>query len=131
MTHDTFKKLPFLLMDHQVIEVTGYHLRTLGKMVECAHLAEVRPAGSGQRRFRKVQVALLAGLEWEAEAEAFRQEPLLMKEKAVVSWTGYAQNTLRAICKGHGLTLVRLAGMNGGKFRKLEVARLLGLESYV
>lgn len=131
MTHEQFRKLPFLLSDHQVLEVTDYDPRTLNKMVDCGLLLQVIPAGAKNRRFRKVQVALLTGLAWEEEAKAFGEEPLLMREKAVVTWTGYVQNTLRAICKGHGLTLVRPAGMTGGKFRKVEIAGLLGLEKYV
>lgn len=138
MTHEEFKRLPFLLSDGQVIELTEYAPRTLRKMVECGHLAEVLPAGATQRRFRKVQVALLAGLEWRDQAEGFRAEPMLMKEKAVSTWTGYAQNTLRVLAvRGKQakpgalrLVVVRLAGMGAGRFRKVEVAELLGLERY-
>lgn len=131
MTLEQFKRLPFLLDRAQVIEVTQYCAATLAKMIECCHLMEVRPAGATDRRFRKVQVALLAGLEWEAEAKRFAEEPLLMREKAVTTWTGYHQNILRRICQARGLTLVRPAGMSVGKFRKVEIAALLGLERYV
>jgi hypothetical protein len=140
MTQDDFKKLPFLLTPHQLLEATGYDKRTVGKLVECCHLVEVRPAGLTERRYRKVQVAMLAGLEWKEEAERFRQEPLLMPEKTVVNWTGYGHVTLDVIVRASHpasgterlrLVRVRPAGMSGGKFRKLEVGALLGLERYV
>jgi hypothetical protein len=131
VTHEEFQKLPFLLEYPEVLEVMDYAPRTLEKMVECAVLVEVMPAGITRRRFRKVQIAMMAGLEWQSQAEEFKKEPLLMREKAVVRWTGYAQNTLRRIVRAHGVTIVRPAGMTAGKFRKLEIAELLGLQKYV
>lgn len=131
MTHEEFKRLPFLLMEYQATEVMGYAPRTLWKLVACGHLEEVQPAGSGTRRFRKVQVALLAGLDWEDGAEEFAREPFMMKEQSVCRWTGYAPKTLCKIAQAGGLVLVRPAGMETGKFRKVEVAELLGLGRFV
>lgn len=131
MTLHEFKALPFLLMDHQLLEVTGYHERTMEKLVECAHLLPVLPAGATERRFRKVQVAQLAGLDWEEEALRFWDEPMLMGEKSVTTWTGYAGKTIDRIATAGGLTRIRPAGIERSKFRKVEVAALLGLERFV
>lgn len=131
MTHEGFQKLPFLLRRLQVMEVLDCDKRTLPKMIACGHLTKVVPPGAQELRFRKVQVALLVGFEWESQAQEFWREPLLMREKAVVKWTGYAAMTLERIVQGHGLVRVRPAGMTAGKFRKVEVAELLGLQKYV
>jgi predicted DNA-binding transcriptional regulator AlpA len=127
MTQEEFKRLPFLLTKSQVLAAVGYSPSTLVKMVSCGVLEKVRPAGSGQLRFRKVQVAMLMGYPLEEEVKAFDREPLLMKLKAVHVWTGYAEPTVRNIARAGGLRWVRPAGMGAGKFRKAEVAQLLGL----
>src|SRR5262252_5052203 len=125
MTQEEFRRLPFLLTKAQVADVVGYAPSTLVKMVECGVLEKVLPAGAKEQRFRKVQVAMLLGYPWQEDAKAFRREPLLMKLKAVEVWTGYAEKTVRKIIRAGGLQWVRPAGMNEGKFRKAEVARLL------
>lgn len=131
MTERDFQQWPWLLREHQVLGVLGYGRATLSKMVECGHLRVVQPAGCGERRYQKVQVALLAGWSIEAGATLFTRERALMGEKGVRAWTGYAGGTLERMVAAGGLRRIRLAGLGGGRFRKLDVGELIGLGRYV
>lgn len=132
MTGKELKALPWLLSDHQVIEVTGYAANTLRKLVDCSVLAAVQPKGCGVRRFRKAQVAQMVGLDLgELGAQDFVQEPLLMAQKGVWVWTGYDEKTLVKMVTAGGLQLVKPPGLCHGKYRKAQVATLIGLERYV
>lgn len=132
MTRVELKEMPWLLSDRQVIAVTGYAVLTLRKLVDCAVLATVQPAGCEVRRFRKAQVALLLGMRLEElGAEGFRCEPLLMGQKGVWVWTGYDKRTVGKIVAAGGIHVVRPPGMSHGKYRKEEVGELIGLGRYL
>ena len=123
--------MPWLLFEGQVIEFTGYGRNTLDKLVDCGTLAPVRPNGCGQRRFRKIQVATLLGISVEQELAQFRKEPWLLSEKATMVYTGYTHKVLEHIVRAGGLEVIRPAGLRNARFRKTEVAKLLGLEKVI
>jgi excisionase family DNA binding protein len=131
MTSANFESLPWLLFEHQVLELTGYGRNTLEKLVDCGVLEAVKLAGSNQRRFRKTQVAALLALPEPKGAAAFQAEPFLMGEKAVMVWAGFTRKFLRQVVKAGALKMVRPAGLKHGRFQKREVAALLGLSRYV
>lgn len=118
--------MPWLLLEHQVSACTGYRWATLAKMIDCGVFNVVRPAGCGQRRFQKVQIAQLIGIDVSAGLEAFRSEPQLMSAKSVCRWTGYGRRTLESIAEAGGLPRVRPAGLTNGRYHKKDVAKLLG-----
>lgn len=62
MTKQEFAKLPLLLKPAQVKEVTGYSDNTLKKLEQEGRLS-VKPTRGGQRRFRKVEICKLVGME--------------------------------------------------------------------
>lgn len=126
--HVKFKGLPWLVLEGQVIDLMGWGRNTLAKMADCGTLHLVKPPGCAQHRFRKIQLATILGVSLEAELEEFRREPLMMSEKATLRHTGYARNTLREIVSAGGLRVIRPAGLTNGRYRKTEIAQLLGLE---
>lgn len=132
MTKGEFNGLPFLLFSHEVCEVLGYRQNTMRKMVECEVLQTVLLPGC-QAKFRKVQVAQLAGLEeWLApELEAFRHEPLLLGLKAVMRWVGYSKSRVPILVRAAKWQVVQPPGQRYRRFRKVDVARVIGLEHYV
>ncbi len=131
MTQDEFQRLPWLVFGHQVQTALGYSRPTLRKMVDCGLLTEVRPPSCTQRKYLKVQLAEVLGMDVTGEVARFRKEPLLMAEKSAVNWTGYTPEVLQAISKAGGLQAVRLAGQGWVRYRKMEVARLIGFERFL
>lgn len=133
MTKAEFINLPLLLREHQVVAATGYTRNTLRKIVDCGVLERVRPKGSAEHRYLKVQVGKLLGYEEKEMLGVWRQavedRPLLMGEKAVHVVTGYDGSALAAIRKGGELTGVRPAGMGQLKYRVEEVAKLVGVKT--
>lgn len=132
MRLEEFKRLPWLLFKGQVTELLGYSDNTLDKMVDCQVLRCVKPAGLRWDRFQKAQVAKMLG--WGIEelgAEEFGREPMLMPEKGVTVWTGLCDESLGKVVAAGGLVLVRPAGLRCGRYRKAEVAELIGLAKYV
>lgn len=130
MTHAEFRQLPYLLLEHQVA-LAGYDRRTLAKFVECGVLTKVQPAGSGFARYQKRQLALLLGWEALLETADFAAERPLMGYKPVHRWTGFAEGTLEHIVHAGGLTRVKPPGATQGKYRKQEIARLIGFEAWM
>ena len=129
MTTQDFSRLPLLLDRNDVVRALGYSWNTVAKMIDSGILRGVRPAGCHWFRYQKVQVAKLAGL-GDTLAYAARQmqdEPLLMGEKSVCNWTGYAPHTLARIVRAGGLTLVKPPGNGTGRYLKLQIADLVGL----
>lgn len=128
MTREQFQELPWLLLPHQVRLVVGYAPATVLKLMDCGVLKVVQPAGSQQSKVQKIQVAQLVKLvEW-LDWERWKAEPALMGEKAVTAWTGYAGRTLKKMVEAKSLELIRPAGLNGGRYRKTQVGKLIGLE---
>lgn len=127
MTKKEFEVLPQLLMEHHLAAV-GYGRATVAKFVDCGVLERICPKGCGQARYQKRQVAQI--LKWEeclvAARGAFVLEPALMPPKAVRVWTGWSETTLGKIAHAGGLSVVRPPGTRRGKFRKDEVAKLIG-----
>ncbi len=130
MTKEQFKALPHLLREADVVAL-GYSPRTIRKFVECGVLVRVKPAGISAGRYQKRQLAQL--LKWDdlLETARFREEKPLMQIKAVHYWTGYSENTLKAISKAGGIRFVKPPGAGAGKFLKSGVAALIGFESYL
>jgi hypothetical protein len=122
-----FQKWPWLLFERQVIEVTGYGHNTIEKLIDCGTLLSVKPRGCTQRRFQKIQVAQLLAVELDQQLESFRREPLLLSEKSVLSYSGFSRTVLREVTHAGGLQLIRPAGLSTGRYRKSELAQLLGL----
>lgn len=129
MTQIQFQGLAFLLFEHEVLEVTGYARNTLRKFVDNGVMKLVKPAGAGQGKYQKIQVAQLVGAS--CTVEQFWLEPMLMPEKAVRLWTGYAGDTLKKIAEAGGVKVVRPAGCGGARYHKQEVAGWIGLEKWV
>ncbi len=130
MTRAEFQALPMLLFENQAIAFTGYARPTLAKMIDAGVFFLVRPAGCGQGKLRKVQLAQIAGLdEWLLEdAARFKGEPWLMPEKAVSAWTGYDRRTLAKIGKASGIHVIHPPGLTVARYRKLDVAEWIGLK---
>ena len=130
MTKDDFKKLPYLVLEHQVVAV-GYCRSAVAKFVDCGVLTQVKPAGAGLARYQKKQLAQL--LQWEEllEPKEFAKERPLMDAKAVQRWTGWGEESLVKLVKAGGLKLVKPPGCGRGKFLKTEIGRLIGFEQYV
>jgi len=130
MTQAEFLALPWLLFEHHAMDVTGYARNTLEKMVDCGVLRRVKVKGCSQGRYLKMQLAELAGLGPKVREAAmqFRREPLLMPEKRVCVWTGYGVDAMEKIRKAGGLAVVRVPGISGVRYRKADVAELIGLE---
>lgn len=131
MTKAEFISLPLLLREHQVVAATGYTRNTLRKMVDCAVLDQVRPKGSAEHRYRKLQVGKLLGYEEKEMLEVWRAavdgRPLLMGEKSVRAVTGYDRKLLAPIREAGGLTAIRPAGIGQLKYRVEEIAELVGM----
>jgi len=130
MTKEDFKKLPYLVMEHDIV-ACGLGRATIGKYVENGILARVCPAGAGQAKYRKKQLAQL--LQWEGllEPELFRREKPLLEAKAVTRWTGWSDTTLGKIVQARGLTFVKPPGAGKGKYLKQQIAVLIGMEEQV
>lgn len=126
MTGEEFKRLPFLLAEAEVIAATGYAHGTIAKYIDNGVLTRVRPEGAGQARYRKAQVAALLRLEDLLDWTGFRREPLLMPEKQVTVWTGYARDTLARMVASGALGQVRPAGTGQARYQKRQVGALIG-----
>lgn len=127
MTRESFKQLPHLLQRHEV-EAAGFGRQTIEKYVDAGVLTLVQPAGCGQARFQKRQLAQLLNWEDLLDASGFAEEPPAMSLKAVLRWTGWDDRTLAKIVRAGGLTLVKPPGSGAGKYLKSEVAALLGFK---
>lgn len=128
MTRKEFEALPWLVMEHHLVAL-GYARWTVLKFADCGVLTSVRPAGAGQARYRKRQVAQL--IHWDGEWVAaamieWGREPAVIPLKTVMRWTGWSDMTLSKIGKARGLTVVKPPGSDHGKFLKEEVGRLIG-----
>jgi len=130
MTKDDFKKLPYLVMEHDVM-ACGLGRATIGKYVENGILARVQPVGAGQAKYRKKQLAQL--LQWEEllEPALFRKEKPLLDAKAVTRWTGWSEMTLQKIVLAGGLKFMQPPGSGKRKYLKWEIGQLIGLEDQV
>ena len=128
MTKDEFRQLPLLIQEHHVMEASGYARNTVRKLVDCGVLRLVKPKGCHQGRFQKRQVARLLKWEEAVETDALKREPALMLEKSVRAITGYSTATLDQLVAAGALSFVRPAGISVGRFRKAEIARLVGFE---
>jgi hypothetical protein len=122
-----FQALPWLLLQYQVQEATGYDRSTLSKLIDCGVLEVIRSNGCRQTKLRKIQIAKLLKLEDWLDRERWEDEPHLMTLKAVCHWTGYSVNTIHKMVRGGELDLVRPAGIEHGRYRKRQIAELLGL----
>lgn len=129
MTKAEFIALPMLLLEYQVIEATGYSPTTLRKLVDCGVLEKVRGPNGGWGRYRKLQVAKLAGIppaevieQWRALTQT---RPLLMGEKEVTRITGLAWRALPGM-----FTQIRPAGSAEAKYRVEEIAAFCGIETH-
>jgi hypothetical protein len=131
MTQEEFRKLPWLMFNGQVLEAAGYSRNTLRKMVDCGVIEEVRPPGCTQRRYRKAQLAKLLGIDIATDVSAFRKEPFLLSEKAASGWTGYTTDVLQAIARRGGIVVVRPAGLSNARYRKSEIAGLIGFKGFL
>lgn len=129
MTRAEFEELPCLLFEHEVMRLTGYARPTVRKMIDCGVLRIVKPAGCGQAKLQKIQVARLVGLmEFVVEVHRqFKAEPMLLPEKTVLRWTGYNGKTLQKIAEAGGAVVVRPPGLTGGRYQKWEIAEWIGL----
>jgi hypothetical protein len=132
MTKKEFVNGPGLLMEKEVVSL-GFARPTIEKFVELGVLKKVKPVGCSQARYQKRQLALL--LEWTDVAagveQAFAAEPQMMGRKEVLQWTGMSKETLDKMAEKGGLRAVRLPGCNQGKYRKADIAAMLGLERWV
>jgi hypothetical protein len=132
MTKKEFQNQPGLVMEKDVVSL-GYARATLEKFVACGILAKVKPAGCSQARYRKRQLAQL--MEWNEivalDEQLFKREPLLMRRKAVLRWTGVSKGTLAKLIDAGTLRHVQPAGFAEGKFPKEQIAALLGMEHCV
>jgi len=122
-----FQSLPWLLLRGQVCAATGYDRLSLAKLLDCGVLEEVRPNGCRWSKVRKLQVAKLLKLEDWLDRERWEAEPHLMTVKAVCGWTGYSEHTIQKLARHGVLDLVKPAGLGHGRYRKRQVAELLGL----
>lgn len=129
MSAPRLSQLPWLLFERQVIELIGYSRSTIDKLVDSGTLTAVKPAGCGQRRFQKIQVAQLLNVS--LSLEPFQRAPWLLPEKAFLQYTGYSRKTLREIVEAGGLRRIRPAGLAGARYYKSELARLLGLSDWL
>ena len=130
MTLLEFERWPCLLLEWQVLRVTGWARNTLRKYVENGLLEKVQPSGAGHARYRKKQVAQL--LEWPvsnlvpAGTTAWERLPWLLSAKGVQVLTGYSAKSLARIVRARGLSRVLVPG-GVAKFKKGEIGKLLGL----
>jgi len=135
MTKLQFQALPLLIFEHHVVAVTGYARNTIAKFTDCGVLTIVKPNGSGQGRFQSRQIAQMIGWDWKEVLrewiEQFQRENNLMLEKAVTRYTGYAEKTLLNIRKARGLDFLKPAGADAGRYRKEQIAELIGFKELV
>ena len=130
MTREQFKALPHLVRE-QDVRALGYGRQTVAKFVDCGVLLRMSPAGCGQARYQKRQLAQL--LKWEEllDTAGFHREPPMLDLKAVQRWTGWTDTTVMQIVRAGGLAFVKPPGSGHGKFLKKEVAALIGFEAFV
>jgi excisionase family DNA binding protein len=130
MSEAEFVRMSWLLFPIEAARVTGWSKDYVLKLIENQVLHQVKPKGTRHSKVRKVQLAQLLGLNLGPDRARFVEgERLLMTPKAVMAWTGYDRRTLEKIAAAGGLTRVRLpGGGNAPRFRKSEVAELIGLK---
>lgn len=132
MTRNEFIQQPGLVMEKKVISL-GYARATVGKYVDCGVLKRIKPPGCHHAHYQKRQLALLMG--WQEivarDDEEFAKEPLLMRRKAVLRWTGFSKETLGNIVDHRALRMVQPAGAKQGLFLKEQIAALIGMEARV
>lgn len=132
MTKKEFATGAGLVMEKAAVSL-GFARPTLAKLVDVGALKKVKPPGCAHAHYAKVQLADLMG--WpdvvESIRERFRAEPHMMGRKEVLYWTGMCKDTLNNISAKGGLRAERPLGASQAKYRKWEVAKLLGLEDCV